>query len=88
MSVKQVLDKYVDTTVFSYKRVDGTRTSVRIPKYIIGEIKKVCVEKKITVQYLARCIEGQRPEGLNQSDALRYAFFEIIVLGKGIDLND
>lgn len=88
MSVKQVLDKYIDTTVFSYKRVDGTKTSARVPKYIIGEIKKVCKDKKISMSFLARCIESQRPEGLNQSDALRYAFFEIIVLGKGIDLND
>lgn len=88
MSVKQILNKYIDTTTFSYKRTDGTRTSVRIPKYIIREVNKICAEKRISTQYLARCVESQRPEGLNQSDALRYAFLEICVLGKGIDLND
>lgn len=88
MSVKQTLNKYIKTEIYAFKRVDGTRSSIRVPVILIEKAKEFCAKKGISLQYLVKCIEHQRPQGLNQSDSIRYILFEILYNGAEVTFDD
>lgn len=88
MKIKQTLSKFADYTLLTYKKADGNRTSVRLPKALVDAAKEYSIKNGITVQCLASLLESNRPDDVPQSEAIRRMFDEIYYKGDEVALND